>query len=167
MPALSPTPSFDDTVRGYHDLAKRPRKPWNPTGLSHGKYRPRSSVSWPMSVRTPARRPALTAPTSRPKPDSTPSPPRRRRSCASSAWARRAPKTPRLSSVRLPLLPPATGADARALPPDEIDKKTLEIRPVDDDVFSDVQSLADELPDHAPRFVLLSYPLTLVRCLVQ
>ncbi|PSN62246.1 glia maturation factor beta [Corynespora cassiicola Philippines] len=43
----------------------------------------------------------------------------------------------------------------------EIDKKTLEIRPVDDDVFSNVQSLADELPDHAPRFVLLSYPLTL------
>ena len=27
---------------------------------------------------------------------------------------------------------------------------------------TDVQSLADELPDHAPRFVLLSYPLTLV-----
>lgn len=46
--------------------------------------------------------------------------------------------------------------------PDEIDKKTLEIRPVDDDVYSDVQSLAEELPDHAPRFVLLSYPLTLV-----
>ncbi|KAJ4301751.1 hypothetical protein N0V90_003844 [Kalmusia sp. IMI 367209] len=43
----------------------------------------------------------------------------------------------------------------------EIDKKTLEIRPVDGDVYSDVQSLADELPDHAPRFVLLSYPLTL------
>jgi hypothetical protein len=31
-------------------------------------------------------------------------------------------------------------------------------------VYSDVQSIADELPDHAPRFVLLSYPLTLVRC---
>ncbi|EFQ92143.1 hypothetical protein PTT_10789 [Pyrenophora teres f. teres 0-1] len=43
----------------------------------------------------------------------------------------------------------------------EIDKKTLEVRPVDDEVYSDVQSLADELPDHAPRFVLLSYPLTL------
>jgi hypothetical protein len=38
------------------------------------------------------------------------------------------------------------------------------VRPVDDDVYSDVQSIADELPDHAPRFVLLSYPLTLVRC---
>ncbi|KAH7394894.1 hypothetical protein DE146DRAFT_64180 [Phaeosphaeria sp. MPI-PUGE-AT-0046c] len=43
----------------------------------------------------------------------------------------------------------------------EIDKKTLEIRAVDDDVYSDLQALADELPDHAPRFVLLSYPLTL------
>ena len=28
----------------------------------------------------------------------------------------------------------------------------------------DMQELADELPEHAPRFVLLSYPLTLVRC---
>ncbi|KAJ4336883.1 hypothetical protein N0V87_005099 [Didymella glomerata] len=43
----------------------------------------------------------------------------------------------------------------------EIDKKTLEIKPVDDEVYSDVASVADELPDHAPRFVLLSYPLTL------
>ncbi|KAJ4990578.1 GMF family protein, partial [Stagonosporopsis vannaccii] len=43
----------------------------------------------------------------------------------------------------------------------EIDKKTLEIRPVDDEIYSDVASVADELPDHAPRFVLLSYPLTL------
>ncbi|KAF2871742.1 hypothetical protein BDV95DRAFT_47929 [Massariosphaeria phaeospora] len=43
----------------------------------------------------------------------------------------------------------------------QIDKKTLEILPVDEDVYSDVQSLADELPEHAPRFVLLSYPLTL------
>jgi hypothetical protein len=46
---------------------------------------------------------------------------------------------------------------------DQIDKKTMEIQPVDDDVYSDMQSLADELPEHAPRFVLLSYPLTLVR----
>ncbi|KAH6613952.1 hypothetical protein C7974DRAFT_404125 [Boeremia exigua] len=43
----------------------------------------------------------------------------------------------------------------------EIDKKTLEIRPVDDEIYSDVASVSDELPDHAPRFVLLSYPLTL------
>ena len=53
-------------------------------------------------------------------------------------------------------------ADAGAVRPDEIDKKTLEIRAVDDEVYSDVASVADELPDHAPRFVLLSYPLTLV-----
>ncbi|KAF2728991.1 glia maturation factor beta [Polyplosphaeria fusca] len=43
----------------------------------------------------------------------------------------------------------------------QIDKKTMEIQQVDDDVYSDVQSLSDELPDHAPRFVLLSYPITL------
>ncbi|KAF2794469.1 glia maturation factor beta, partial [Melanomma pulvis-pyrius CBS 109.77] len=43
----------------------------------------------------------------------------------------------------------------------QIDKKTMEIQQVDDDVFSDIQTLADELPDHAPRFVLLSYPITL------
>jgi len=38
----------------------------------------------------------------------------------------------------------------------------MEIQPVDNDVYSDIQSLADELPDHAPRFVLLSYPIKLV-----
>ncbi|KAH3905174.1 hypothetical protein HBI56_172430 [Parastagonospora nodorum] len=43
----------------------------------------------------------------------------------------------------------------------EIDKKTLEVRPVDDEVYNDVGSLSEELPDHAPRFILLSYPLTL------
>jgi hypothetical protein len=45
---------------------------------------------------------------------------------------------------------------------DEIDKKTLEIREADGEVYSDMGELADELPEHAPRFVLLSYPLTLV-----
>lgn len=48
------------------------------------------------------------------------------------------------------------------LRPDQIDKKTLEILPEDDTVYSDIRDIADELPDHAPRFVLLSYPLTLV-----
>ncbi|KAF2180056.1 glia maturation factor beta [Zopfia rhizophila CBS 207.26] len=43
----------------------------------------------------------------------------------------------------------------------QIDKKTMEISQVDEDVYSNMQDLADELPDHAPRFVLLSYPLTL------
>ncbi len=46
---------------------------------------------------------------------------------------------------------------------DLIDKATLEIR-LDDEgiVYHDLEELGDELPDHAPRFVLLSYPLTLV-----
>jgi len=59
---------------------------------------------------------------------------------------------------------PGRRADDARFPlpsPDEIDKKTLEIRPVDDEVYSDLSSLADELPEHAPRFVLLSYPLAL------
>ncbi|KAF2205465.1 glia maturation factor beta, partial [Delitschia confertaspora ATCC 74209] len=43
----------------------------------------------------------------------------------------------------------------------QIDKKTLEISQADDEVYTDMQELADELPDNAPRFVLLSYPLTL------
>jgi hypothetical protein len=29
-------------------------------------------------------------------------------------------------------------------------------------VYTDLHELGDNLPDHAPRFVLLSYPLTLV-----
>lgn len=46
---------------------------------------------------------------------------------------------------------------------DLIDKVTLEIR-LDDEgiVYNDLEELGEELPDHAPRFVLLSYPLTLV-----
>jgi hypothetical protein len=45
---------------------------------------------------------------------------------------------------------------------DHIDKETLEIRPEDDEVYKSMQTLAEELPGHSPRFVLLSYPLTLV-----
>lgn len=41
-----------------------------------------------------------------------------------------------------------------------IDKKTYEIKPADD-VYESLQDLADELPEHAPRFVLLSYPTML------
>ncbi|TID26110.1 glia maturation factor beta [Venturia nashicola] len=44
---------------------------------------------------------------------------------------------------------------------DQIDKKTLDISQADDETYTKVQDIADELPDHAPRFVLLSYPLTL------
>ncbi|KAI9787234.1 MAG: hypothetical protein M1839_003471 [Geoglossum umbratile] len=43
----------------------------------------------------------------------------------------------------------------------QIDRKSLEIGPADDEVYSDIQSLADDLPDHSPRYILLSYPLTL------
>ena len=46
--------------------------------------------------------------------------------------------------------------------PDQIDKSTLEIAPADDETYSNMQELADELPDHSPRYILLSYPLTLV-----
>jgi hypothetical protein len=30
-------------------------------------------------------------------------------------------------------------------------------------VYKSLEELSDDLPDHSPRFVLLSYPLTLVR----
>ena len=50
---------------------------------------------------------------------------------------------------------------------DHIDKHTLEIAQVDDEVYTNMQELADELPDHSPRYVLLSYPLTLVRFTVS
>ncbi|MDI1486456.1 MAG: hypothetical protein OHK93_005684 [Ramalina farinacea] len=43
----------------------------------------------------------------------------------------------------------------------QIDKSTLEIAQADDEVYTDMQTLSDELPDHSPRYVLLSYPLTL------
>lgn len=45
---------------------------------------------------------------------------------------------------------------------DQIDKKTLEISQAEDEVYSNLQELGDELPDHSPRFILLSYPLTMV-----
>lgn len=45
---------------------------------------------------------------------------------------------------------------------DQINKKTLEISQADDEVYSNMSELSDELPDNSPRFVLLSYPLTLV-----
>ncbi|KAL4889452.1 glial factor naturation factor [Aspergillus ambiguus] len=42
-----------------------------------------------------------------------------------------------------------------------IDKETQEIRPEDGEVYSKMEDLADELPESSPRFILLSYPLTL------
>jgi len=43
----------------------------------------------------------------------------------------------------------------------QIDAKTQEIKPASDETFSDMLELADELPDSSPRFILLSYPLTM------
>lgn len=44
-----------------------------------------------------------------------------------------------------------------------IDKATLEIKQDEEGtVYKDLQEIGDDLPDHSPRFVLLSYPLTLV-----
>ncbi|KAK0637162.1 hypothetical protein B0T17DRAFT_100424 [Bombardia bombarda] len=43
-----------------------------------------------------------------------------------------------------------------------IDKVTKEIRQDDDKtVYKTLDEIADDLPDHSPRFVLLSYPMTL------
>ncbi|KAI4747145.1 hypothetical protein E4T50_02494 [Aureobasidium sp. EXF-12298] len=44
---------------------------------------------------------------------------------------------------------------------DQIDKKTLEISKADDETYTDLSILGEELPDHSPRFILLSYPLTM------
>jgi len=43
-----------------------------------------------------------------------------------------------------------------------IDKHTLEIKQDEDKtVYKNLEEIGDDLPDHSPRFVLLSYPLTL------
>lgn len=44
-----------------------------------------------------------------------------------------------------------------------IDKHTLEIKQDEDKtVYKTLEDIGEDLPDHSPRFVLLSYPLTLV-----
>jgi hypothetical protein len=46
---------------------------------------------------------------------------------------------------------------------DMIDKATLEIRQDDEKtVYKNLEDIGEDLPDNSPRFVLLSYPLTLV-----
>ena len=45
---------------------------------------------------------------------------------------------------------------------DMIDTKSQEIKAADDETYSNMLDLGDELPDSSPRFILLSYPLTLV-----
>lgn len=48
-------------------------------------------------------------------------------------------------------------------PSDFIDKTTLEIKQDEEGtVYKDLESIGDDLPDHSPRFILLSYPCTLV-----
>ncbi|KAK5660454.1 hypothetical protein OQA88_12999 [Cercophora sp. LCS_1] len=43
-----------------------------------------------------------------------------------------------------------------------IDKTTKEIRQDEEGtVYKNLDEIADDLPDHSPRFILLSYPLTL------
>lgn len=47
---------------------------------------------------------------------------------------------------------------------DMIDKATKEIKQDDEQtVYKSLDEISDDLPDHSPRFVLLSYPMTLVR----
>ena len=56
------------------------------------------------------------------------------------------------------------GAKADIRGKDMIDKKTMEIKQDEEKtVYKDLRDIGDDLPDHSPRFVLLSYPLTLVR----
>ncbi|KAL9022478.1 MAG: hypothetical protein Q9185_000385 [Variospora sp. 1 TL-2023] len=43
----------------------------------------------------------------------------------------------------------------------QIDKHSLEIAQADDETYNNIQELAEDLPDHSPRFILISYPLTL------
>ena len=46
---------------------------------------------------------------------------------------------------------------------DMIDKNTSEIKQDEDKTtYKTLDDIAEDLPDHAPRFILLSYPLTLV-----
>ncbi|KAK5083987.1 hypothetical protein LTS08_006415 [Lithohypha guttulata] len=44
-----------------------------------------------------------------------------------------------------------------------IDIKTQEIKAAEEEIYTDMQELADALPETSPRFVLLSYPMTMSR----
>lgn len=56
-----------------------------------------------------------------------------------------------------------TSVDYLANSIDMIDIKSKEIRAESNDTYSKLEDIADELPDSSPRFILLSYPYTLVR----
>ncbi|KAF2771479.1 glia maturation factor beta, partial [Teratosphaeria nubilosa] len=43
----------------------------------------------------------------------------------------------------------------------QIDKSSMEIKQADDEIYKNMQELSDELPDNSPRYILLSYPLTM------
>ena len=43
----------------------------------------------------------------------------------------------------------------------QIDRSTLEILPASSSTFTSLQDISDELPENQPRFILLSYPMTL------
>lgn len=45
---------------------------------------------------------------------------------------------------------------------DEIDKNTGEIRPKNDETYTNMMDVADDLPETTPQFIVLSHPLTLV-----
>ncbi|RKF62748.1 Actin-depolymerizing factor gmf1 [Golovinomyces cichoracearum] len=43
-----------------------------------------------------------------------------------------------------------------------IDRNTLEIKQDDEGIiYTNLEDIKEDLPDHSPRFVLISYPLTL------
>jgi len=63
-------------------------------------------------------------------------------------------------SSPFPALPPVPSLTSGH--PDLIDKQTHEIKQDEDKtVYKSLDEIAEDLPDHTPRFVLLSYPLTL------
>ncbi|CEJ58475.1 uncharacterized protein N7496_007028 [Penicillium cataractarum] len=43
----------------------------------------------------------------------------------------------------------------------EIDKNTGEIRPKNDETYTNMMDVADDLPETTPQFIVLSHPLTL------
>lgn len=106
---------------------------------------------------------------------STPSRQTQKRNYANSVWGHHAPRILKPLSVSctmshyicvLLLLVLLFDKDTDFLAtPDIIDVKSQEIRPEDGEVYTKMEDVADELPDSSPRFILLSYPLTLV-CLI-
>lgn len=66
--------------------------------------------------------------------------------------------------MQLAVLGEEVEADVTSRGADMIDKATKEIKQDDDKtVYKSLEEIGDDLPDHSPRFVLLSYPMTLVR----